>query len=110
MCRADIPARVVRPWNETGSDTMTFLWLVAVAALAAAILGWRQARQSARRLEQLSQMYWELKYQHGELRVQLQRLTSPDGQAGAPRQTAAPGEAAAARPTDGFIPLSSLKR
>ena len=89
---------------------MTILWLVAVAALAAALLAWRQARTNARRLEQLSQMYWELKYQHGELRVQLQRLTSPDGHAGTPRQPAAAGDAPAARPTDGFIPLSSLKR
>ena len=89
---------------------MTILWFVAVAALVAALFAWRQARKSARRLEQLSQMYWELKYQHGELRVQLQRLTSADGQAGAPRPAAAPGDAAAARPTDGFIPLSSLKR
>ena len=89
---------------------MTLLWFVAVAALVAALLAWRQARKSARRLEQLSQMYWELKYQHGELRVQLQRLTSPDAEAGAPRQAAGPGDAAAARPTDGFIPLSSLKR
>ena len=89
---------------------MTILWFVAVAAFAAALLAWRQARLSARRLEQLSQMYWELKYQHGELRVQLQRLTSPDGQGGTPRASSISDEVTAARPTDGFIPLSSLKR
>jgi hypothetical protein len=88
---------------------MIILWLVAIAALAAALLAWRTARTTARRLEQLSQMYWELKYQHGELRVQLQRLASPDGQAGPPRDSAT-ADAGAARPADGFIPLSSLKR
>jgi hypothetical protein len=88
---------------------MTFLWFVAVAALGAALLAWRQARSTARRLEQLSQMYWELKYQHGELRVQLQRLTSPDAPAASSRESAA-ADVGAARPADGFIPLSSLKR
>jgi hypothetical protein len=88
---------------------MTFLWPVAAAALVTAFLAWRKARNTARRLEQLSQMYWELKYQHGELRVQLQRLTTagaPDSGGRGERAAAEP----AARPTDGFIPLSSLKR
>ena len=88
---------------------MTFLWFVAIAALAAAVLAWRKARNTARRLEQLSQMYWELKYQHGELRVQLQRLTSPGAQAAPPSDSPA-ADVGAARPADGFIPLSSLKR
>jgi hypothetical protein len=89
---------------------MLFLWLIAAAALVTAFLAWRKARSTARRLEQLSQMYWELKYQHGELRVQLQRLTTPGApETGRPRATE-PADAPAGRPTDGFIPLSSLKR
>ena len=96
-----------RPWNRDGDDEMIFLWFVATAALLAALLAWQKARSTARRLEQLSQMYWELKYQHGELRVQLQRLTSTD--AGAPVRSGSAPEAPP-RPTDGFIPLSSLKR
>jgi hypothetical protein len=88
---------------------MTFLWFVAVAALGAALLAWRQARNAARRLEQVSQMYWELKYQHGELRVQLQRLTSPGAPSASSRESAA-ADGGDARPADGFIPLSSLKR
>jgi hypothetical protein len=82
---------------------MSLQWFVAVASLLAAFLAWRKARSTAKRLEQLSQMYWELKYQHGELRGHVQRLTSAE----------APGGIAAeppARPADGFIPLSSLKR
>jgi hypothetical protein len=83
---------------------MSFLWIVTVASLLAAVVAVVQGRRTARRLEQLSQMYWELKYQHGELRVQLQRLT---GEAPPASQ---PPAAPAARPPDGFIPLASLKR
>jgi hypothetical protein len=90
---------------------MTFLWLISIVAVVVALVAWRKARSTARRLEQLSQMYWELKYQHGELRVQLQRLSSPAGQhPAAPGGPPPPADVPAARPTDGFIPLSSLKR
>ena len=89
---------------------MTFLWLISIVALVAALVAVRKARSAAKRLEQLSQMYWELKYQHGELRVQLQRLTSPAGQGPGTAADQAPVDVPAARPTDGFIPLSSLKR
>ena len=54
---------------------MTLLWLVAGASLLVALIALNQARRTAKRLEQLSQNYWELKYQNGELRVQLQQLT-----------------------------------
>jgi hypothetical protein len=71
-------------------------WIIAGAALLVAIVSWIRARRTARRLDQLSQMYWELKYEQGELRVQLQRL-----QGGEPP----PGQ----RP-EAFVPLASLKR
>jgi hypothetical protein len=77
------------------------LWLVAAAALTAlvvALVAVREARAARRRQEQLTQMYWELKYQQGELR---QRL--PQG----PRDVA---EEPPTRPTGTVIPLSSLKR
>ena len=89
---------------------MTFLSMLTAAALVAALLAWRQARNTARRLEQLSQMYWELKYQHGELRVQLQRLISPAAAGSGSPQDAGSADAPATRPKDGFIPISSLKR
>ena len=82
---------------------MILLWLVTGAALAAALVAWRQARRSAKRLEQLTQLYWELKYQYGEQRVQLQRLT---GEAPAPAPPAPPTRT----PTEAFVPLTSLKR
>ncbi len=89
---------------------MTFLWLVTGLSLAAALVAWRQARRTAQRLEQLTAMYWELKYQYGEQRVQLQRLAGGDP-AQAPGQ--APGQAQsppARTATDSFVPLASLKR
>jgi len=80
---------------------MTLLWLIAGVSLVAALAAWSQARRNAKRLEQLSQMYWELKYQQGELRVQLQRPA--DG-------TPAPDQPAPTPARDSFIPLASLKR
>ena len=85
---------------------MTLLWLIAGASLVVALVALRQARRTAKRLEQLSQMYWELKYQHGELRLQLQRATGS--------LPAAPTSPAPLPPDSGsqqsFIPLASLKR
>ena len=78
------------------------LWAVTAASLLIALLAWNRARRLGRRLEQLTQMYWELKYQHGELRVQVQRLTGegPSSDITAPPQ----------QPADSFIPLASLKK
>jgi hypothetical protein len=86
--------------------------VIAGASLVAALVAWRQARRTARRLEQISQMYWELKYQHGELRVDLQRrgLLPEDGTqpAAGVQPRALPPEGGSHPPS--FIPLNSLKR
>ena len=82
---------------------MTLLWFVTGVSLLIALVALGQARRTAKRLEQLSQNYWELKYQNGELRAQLQRLTGES----APQQTTTP---AAGQGRDSFVPLSSLKR
>jgi hypothetical protein len=85
---------------------MTFHWIVTFLALLAAAIAWSRARQTARRLEQLTQMYWELKFQHGELRVQVERLTGGGSRVPpAPDVAAAPGAAG-----ESFVPLTSLKR
>ena len=81
---------------------MILPWAVAAAALAVAVASWVLARRNARRLAQLSQMYWELKYQHGELRAQLQR------DAGATPASVLPHDPPVQ--ADAFIPLASLKR
>lgn len=68
-------------------------WLLALAALAS-------ARRLSRRVSQLTEQYWELKYDHGELRSRLRTLAPT------------PEEEAAARPPvqQTFVPLTSLKR
>jgi hypothetical protein len=81
---------------------MTLLGFITGAALVAALVAWRQSRRTARRLEQLSQMYWELKFQHGELLVRVRRLS---GESAAPEPAAMPSPQAEA-----FVPLTSLKR
>ena len=82
---------------------MTFNWFVTAVALVVAVVAWSRARRTARRLEQMTQMYWELRFQHGELRVQVERLTG-----GGPQAPSAPDVAAA--PGESFVPLASLKR
>jgi hypothetical protein len=57
-------------------------------------------RRQSKRLERLTESYWELRYEHGQLRARVHRL-DPE-----PQSAAAP----AGPPATNFIPLSSLKR
>ena len=68
-------------------------WLLALAALAS-------ARRLSQRVSQLTEQYWELKYDHGELKSRLRALAPT------------PDEETAARPPvqQTFVPLTSLKR
>jgi hypothetical protein len=81
---------------------MTLQWIVTGVSLLIALVACWLAWRTSRRLEQLSQQYWELKYLNGELRVKLQHLTGEP-----PPESAARTEAQA---RDSFVPLSSLKR
>jgi hypothetical protein len=82
---------------------MILLWSIVSASLVVAFAAWARARRTAARLTQLSEMYWELRYQQGELRVQMQRMSG--------ETPAAPPEASASAPVgESFVPLSSLKR
>ena len=78
------------------------MWLAIGVALGIALAAWMRARGLARRHEQLTQQYWELRYQHGQLRADVKRL-EPEAEAPAPQP-------AAETPPQTFIPLSSLKR
>ena len=90
---------------------MILLWVAVVAAQAVAVLAWVRTRRLAQRLDQLLQMYWELKYQHGELRRELQQLTGgPHQSASGPDRPAMSGVERPAPPADAFVPLASLKR
>jgi hypothetical protein len=76
------------PWILSGVSC-----LIALAALAT-------ARRLSRRLGQLSEQYWELKYDHGELKSRVKALAPT------------PEERAAAQPPvqQSFVPLTSIKK
>jgi len=80
---------------------LTFHWVFTGAAVVVALAAWAKARRLAKRLERLSESYWELRYEHGQLRARVNRL-DPD--------TVTPADAApAGGPGMAFVPLSSLK-
>jgi type II secretory pathway component PulJ len=82
--------------------------LFAAAALGVAAAALVKVRRTAKRLERLTESYWELRYEYGQLRARLARLEPPDVTEGVrlkPEATErAPGSA-----TQSFVPLSSLK-
>jgi hypothetical protein len=69
------------------------LWIVAASALLVALIALVQARRTARQLAQITEMYWQLKFDHGELKA---KVDPPIPVQPAPQQT--------------FIPLSSMKK
>ena len=79
---------------------MDWLWVVAGTGWLVAVTALATARRVNRRLTQLSEQYWELKYEHGELKARVRAL--------APTAD----EVAASRPPvqQTFVPLSSIKR
>ena len=82
---------------------LTFHWLLTVVALAVAAVALAKARRATKRLERLTETYWELRYDHGQLRALVARLDPA---------AAEPAEAQpAAKPAGtNFISLSSLKK
>lgn len=87
---------------------LTFALIIAIASLLVALFAVVQARSAGRRADRLSESYWELRYDIGQLRVRVNRLEESSGLAGA----AAEAPVAAPRPesTTAFIPLASLKK
>ena len=78
-------------------------WLLTLAALAVALAASVRAKRLGKRLERLTEAYWELRYEHGQVKARLARL-DPEAR---PRE---PEPAAPPPGTTAFIPLSSLKR
>jgi hypothetical protein len=78
------------------------LWVVAGVSLLLAFAALSWARRLSRRLEALSQSYWELRYDYTRLRSQVARLD--------PMQ---PDAEPASEPPDQsvtFVPLSAIKK
>jgi hypothetical protein len=80
---------------------LTFHWLLTGAAVLLAGAAFAKARRLAKRLDRLNQSYWDLRYEHGQLRARVNRLD--------PEQRPPEPEGAASAGTT-FVPLSSLKR
>jgi hypothetical protein len=82
---------------------LTFHWLLTIAAVLTAVVALAKARRTAKRLERLTETYWELRYDHGQLRARVAKLD--------PETAPAPAEPVAPKPGGAnFISLSSLKR
>ena len=87
---------------------MTFHWILTVVAVAIALTAWAKARRLAKRLERLTESYWELRYEHGQLRARVNRVDPEEGPGNVAR--VADAEPAVPVGTTAFVPLSSLKR
>jgi hypothetical protein len=80
---------------------LTLHWLITGAALAAAAAALVRARRVSKRLERLTESYWELRYEHGQLRARLNRLDP---------ETPPPAEPPRQAGTTAFVPLSALTK
>ena len=66
---------------------------LASISLVVALIALFLVRQQSRKLAHITEMYWQLRYDHGELKASL-----------APEAPAPPP------PVSGFVPLESIKR
>jgi hypothetical protein len=78
------------------------LWIVAAVALLIAWASWARAGRLARKLDSLTQSYWELRYDYTRLRSQVARLDPAQADA-EPEPSPPPGQVA-------FVPLASMKK
>jgi hypothetical protein len=87
------------------------LWTVAALGLVVAVVALSAARRASRKLDALTQSYWELRYDYTRLRSQVARLDPEQAE-----REAASGQAelgatqAPASPAVSFVPLSSMKK
>ena len=72
---------------------MAVLWIVATTALIVALAALAHARRTARQLAHVTEMYWQLKFDHGELKAKLD-----------------PAAPAAPEPKQTFVPLTRLRQ
>ena len=77
---------------------MSWAWIVAAAAALVAAASWVVARRAARPGRDLTAMFGQLKFEHGELKARVDRAL--------PDPTAPPKTP----PGTQFVPLTSVKR
>jgi hypothetical protein len=78
------------------------LWTVAAVGLLVALVALAAARRAGRRLDALTQSYWELRYDYTRLRSQVARLDPEQAEPEPPPEAAAPAVS--------FVPLASMKK
>jgi len=81
---------------------LTLQWILTGAAVLLALVAFARARLTAKRLERLTESYWELRHEHAQLRARVNRLD--------PEQKTPGAEPGATPVATAFVPLSSLKR
>ena len=72
---------------------MMVVLLILAVVLAIVVPALSAARNTARKLADLTQMYWALKFEHGELKAKVEPRDPPTPE---PRQT--------------FVPLASMRK
>ena len=77
------------------------VWIVAGVAFLLALAALGAVRRSFRKIEALTQSYWELRYDYTRLRSQVARLD--------PDQAALPPDPVPPAPVS-FVPLASIKK
>ena len=82
---------------------LTLQWFTTGAAALVALVALAHARRLARRLDRLTESYWELRYDYGQLRSRIAQLEPAGPGEPSVQERAATGQTA-------FVPLSSLKR
>jgi len=81
--------------------TVVVLWGFATVTLLVALAALVLARRVSRKLEALTQSYWELRYDYTRLRSQMTRLDPDEAEAAQPPT---------AQSTVTFVPLASMKK
>jgi hypothetical protein len=78
------------------------VWIVAGVACLLALAALGMTRRLSRRLETLTQSYWELRYDYTRLRSQLARID--------PEQAEPAPQPQAPSPSVSFVPLSTIRK
>ena len=80
------------------------VWIVAGAAFVLALAALGAVRRSFRKIDALTQSYWELRYDYTRLRSQVGRLDPEQAAASAPPPDPQPPAAVS------FVPLASMRK
>jgi len=79
------------------------LWSLTALALLLALIACAWARRVSRKLEALTQSYWELRYDYTRLRSQVARLDPDQPESVIPEPAPQPASVS-------FVPLSSIRK